>query len=144
MGSEQGRQKRGEQHQVTPSAPPTVASGAPGATRSCPHCRSTILESSVRCPKCQHHLRFDPGAAERANQGTSALSVEATIKHPDGEEPWEYSVLLIVRNEKGEEVSRQVMGVGALTSGDLRSFALSVDITKRKTGTVAASPRNTR
>jgi hypothetical protein len=129
---------------MSPTSPPAVAPGAPGATRSCPHCRATILESSVRCPKCQHHLRFDPGAAERANQGTSALAVEATIKHPEGEEPWEYSVLLIVRNEKGEEVSRQVMGVGALTSGDLRSFALSVDITKRKTGTVAPNARKLR
>ncbi len=129
---------------MSPPPPPALAPGAPGATRSCPHCRSTILESSVRCPKCQHHLRFDPGATERANQGTSALAVEATIKHPEGEEPWEYSVLLIVRNEKGEEVSRQIMGVGALTSGDLRSFALSVDVTKRKTGAVAPNPRKTR
>ena len=35
-----------------------VAQGS-GATRTCPHCRATILESAIVCPGCRHHLRFD-------------------------------------------------------------------------------------
>ena len=30
----------------------TVRPGEPGATRQCPHCRETILESAVVCPSC--------------------------------------------------------------------------------------------
>ena len=30
-----------------------------GKTRSCPHCRATILESAAVCPACRHHLRFE-------------------------------------------------------------------------------------
>ncbi|HSC22526.1 MAG TPA: hypothetical protein VLG08_02335, partial [Casimicrobiaceae bacterium] len=35
--------------------------GTPGATRACPHCRETILESAVVCPGCKHYLRFGAG-----------------------------------------------------------------------------------
>jgi hypothetical protein len=37
-------------------------------------------------------------------------------------------VVLTVRNERGEEVSRQVAGVGAIGSGEKRTFSLSVDV----------------
>jgi len=32
---------------------------AAGKTRTCPHCKATILESLSICPGCLHHLRFD-------------------------------------------------------------------------------------
>ena len=102
--------------------------GVPGATRTCPHCRTTILESASVCPACRHHLRFEPGAATRAQPTSSPLRVEGTIRHPDKGEPWEYSVVLSIRNERGEEVARQVVGVGALRPSEERTFTLAVEI----------------
>jgi hypothetical protein len=101
---------------------------APGATRVCPHCRATILESAAVCPACKHHLRFEPGAAQRAAPSFSPLRVDGTIRHPPVGEAWEYSVTLTVRNERGEEVSRQVMGVGSLGPTESRSFSLAVEV----------------
>ncbi|HEX4936087.1 MAG TPA: hypothetical protein VFV33_23060, partial [Gemmatimonadaceae bacterium] len=86
-----------------------VRESVAGATRQCPHCRATILERAVRCPKCQHHLRFDPGAAARAQRTSTPLRVEGVLRHAEGGEAREYSVLLTIRNERGEEVARQVM-----------------------------------
>ena len=100
----------------------------PGATRTCPHCRARILESASVCPGCRHHLRFDPGAATRALPTFSALHVDGTIRHPAVGEPWEYSVVVSVRNAKGEELSRHVVGIGALHPHDERTFTLSVDV----------------
>ena len=107
----------------------TTRPGVAGATRTCPHCRTTILESASICPACRHHLRFEPGAAARAQSTTvSPLRVEGTIRHPEGGEAWEYSVLLTIRNDRGEEIARQVVGVGALQPGDGRTFTLAVEI----------------
>ncbi len=102
--------------------------GVAGATRTCPHCRTTILDSASICPACRHHLRFEPGAAPRAQPGVSPLRVEGTIRHPQGGDAWEYSVLLTIRNDRGEEIARQVVGVGALQPGDGRTFTLAVEI----------------
>ena len=103
-----------------------------GKTRICPHCKSTILESASVCPACQHHLRFDPKAiAERRAQATfSALRVEGAFRHPAEGEAWEYSVVVSVRNDRGEEVARKVVGVGALNANEGRSIMLSVDVYK--------------
>src|ERR1700680_26961 len=99
-----------------------------GKTRTCPHCKATILESLSICPGCLHHLRFDQEAAKRQVAATSALRVEAMIRHPPLEEPWEYFVVISVRNDRGEEVTRQVVGVGALQSADKRTCALSAEV----------------
>ncbi|HEX3928643.1 MAG TPA: hypothetical protein VHW65_11675 [Gemmatimonadales bacterium] len=104
-------------------------SAVAGATRTCPHCRATILESAAVCPACRHHLRFEPGAAQRAEAAFSPLKVEGSIRHPDGGEAWEYSVLLTIRNARGEEIARQVVGVGALQPAEERTFTFSVDVT---------------
>ena len=101
-----------------------------GKTRVCPHCKSTILESSSVCPACQHHLRFDPKAIveRRLQPAFSALRVEGGFKHPAGGEPWEYSVVISIRNDRGEEVTRKVVGVGALQPNEARTVTLSVDV----------------
>lgn len=104
--------------------------GVPGATRTCPHCRATILESAAVCPGCKHHLRFEPGAAQRAAPGFSALQVEGTIHHPAAGEAWEYSMVVTIRNDRGEEVARQIIGVGALQPEEARTFTLAVEISK--------------
>jgi hypothetical protein len=103
-----------------------------GKTRICPHCKSTILESASVCPACQHHLRFDPKAiAERRMQATfSALRVEGAFRHPAEGDAWEYSIVVSVRNDRGEEVARKVVGVGALNANEGRSIMLSVDVYK--------------
>ena len=99
-----------------------------GKTRTCPHCKATILESLSICPGCLHHLRFDQEAAKRQVAATSALRVEGVIRHPPLEEPWEYFVVISVRNDRGEELTRQVVSVGALQSTEKRTFTLSVDM----------------
>ena len=100
----------------------------PGKTRICPHCKATILESLSICPGCLHHLRFDSEAAKRQVAATSALRVEGLIRHPPLEEPWEYFVTIAIRNDRGEEVSRQVVNVGALQGAEKRTFTLSVEM----------------
>jgi hypothetical protein len=106
--------------------------GTPGKTRLCPHCKTTILESASVCPGCQHHLRFDPNlSAEKRAQATfSALRVEGAFRNPEGADSWEYSVVVSVRNDRGEEVARKVVGVGALDPRESRSVSLSVDVFK--------------
>jgi hypothetical protein len=99
----------------------------PGKTRTCPHCKATILESAMVCPGCQHHLRFDP-AAQRMLPAATPLKVEGTLKHPPGGDVWEYSIVLAVRNGRGEEITRQVVGVGALAPEEIRSFSLAVEL----------------
>lgn len=106
----------------------SVRQGAPGATRTCPHCRVTILESASVCPSCRHHLRFDPGSARQALPSFSPLMVEGTIRHPPVGMPWEYSVAVSIRNDRGEEVARKVVGVGALNPDEARTFTLTVEV----------------
>jgi len=106
----------------------STRTGIAGATRTCPHCRTVILESSIVCPSCRHHLRFDPAAAKAPAQTETALAIEGTIRHPAGAEPWEYAVVVAIRNDRGEEVARQVVGVGALQPAEERTFSLAVEV----------------
>ena len=96
---------------------------ASGKTRVCPHCKATILESASVCPGCQHHLRFDPKSiVDRRAQR------EGDFRNPEGVESWEYSVVVSIRNERGEEVARKVVGVCALAPSESRTVTLSVDV----------------
>ena len=110
--------------------PGRTSPGTAGRTRSCPHCKATILESEAVCPQCRHHLRFGAAAAaaQAPAEGFSALRVEGSLEHPPRGGDWEYSVVLTIRNERGEELSRQVVGVGAMRPAESRSFSLSVDV----------------
>lgn len=108
----------------------TTRQGVPGTTRTCPHCRTTILDSASVCPSCRHHLRFDPSAKAKAAASSSPLLVEGIIRHPPDGEPWEYSVTVSIRNDRGEEVARQVVGVGALLPNEERTFTLAVEVFK--------------
>ena len=102
--------------------------GTVGRTRVCPHCKATILESAPICPQCRHHLRFVGAEALPKPEGFSALRVEGTVQHPERGGDWEYSVVLSIRNERGEEISRQVVGVGALRPTEARTFTLAVEV----------------
>lgn len=102
--------------------------GAAGATRTCPHCKTTILESAAICPSCRHYLRFDSATEHSAAPATTALQVEGMIRHPSDGGAWEYSVVLTIRDDEGTEVARQVVGVGAMHPGDERTFSLAVEV----------------
>src|SRR5690606_38692574 len=105
--------------------------GSAGATRPCPHCKATILESSAVCPACRGHLRFDSAAAGRdARPATTSLKVEGVLRQPADGNATEYSMLLSIRNERGEEVARHLVGVGAMRPGESRTFTLSVETTE--------------
>ena len=115
----------------------------PGKTRACPHCKATILESLSICPGCLHHLRFDQEAAKRQVAAASALRVEGVIQHPSREETWEYFVVIAVRNDRGEEVTRQVVAVGALHGTEKRTFTLSVEVMPPQAPATPAAPPRT-
>lgn len=112
----------------------------PGKTRTCPHCKATILETHSICPGCHHHLRFDSQAARRQLEARSALRVEGTIRHTEPGEACEYCIVLCVRNERGEEIARQVVSVGALAPAEQRNFSLSVDLLPAETQRTAPPP----
>ena len=100
----------------------------PGQVRTCPLCRATILESASVCPGCRHHLRFDANVGPHAWVSFSPLTVEGTIRHSANGGAWEYSVVLAILDEEGEEIARQVVGVGAVKPAEQRTFALSVEV----------------
>jgi hypothetical protein len=106
----------------------SVRPGSPGATRECPHCRETILESAGVCPACRHYLRFDAGAdVSQAPPALTPLRIEGSIRHPADGEPWEYTVVVSIRNDRGDEIARKLIGVGAMNPNEQRTFTLSVE-----------------
>lgn len=108
----------------------TTRPGTPGATRTCPHCSETILESAAVCPACRHHVRFDatrPSTESHADALTP-LRVEGQVCGPQGSAVWEYSMVLSIRDENGKEIARRLVGVGALEPGEHRTFTLNVEM----------------
>ena len=103
-----------------------VRPGTAGATRNCPHCKATILESASVCPACRGHLRFEAGPVQNALE--TPLLVEGTIRQAAADGTAEYSVVLSIRNERGEVITRQVVGVGAIKPDEQRTFTLAVEM----------------
>ena len=100
-----------------------------GATRVCPHCKATVLQSANICPGCQHHLRFNTvGNAEPQAQAVSAMRIEGSIHHPVRDEQCEYCVVIAISNERGEKIARHVVGVGALQPGEKHKYSFSVEL----------------
>lgn len=106
----------------------SARAGTPGATRVCPHCKAIVLETATVCPGCRHHLRFSSSDALAPAEGYSAFNIEGTIAHKHPGEHCEYCIVLDIRNERGEQVIRQVVGVGALHPGELRRLNLAVEM----------------
>ena len=108
-----------------------MSSRPAGRTRSCPHCRTTILESAAVCPACRHHLRFEARRADaEAPPAEVALAIEGTFSRPVGQEPLEYSVVVVIRDGRGAELARKVVGVGSLAPGEQRAVSLSVEVSR--------------
>jgi len=106
-----------------------VRPGNLGATRVCPHCKATVLQSASICPGCHHHLRFNSGnGAEPESKGVPAMRIEGSIHHPVPNEQCEYCVVISITNERGEKVARHVVGVGALQAGERHKYTFSVDL----------------
>jgi hypothetical protein len=113
-----------------------IRPGIPGATRACPHCKETILESAAVCPQCKHHVRFagagGAGAALEPGETLTALKIEGSIRQPNDVAAWEYSVVVSIKNEQGKEIARKLIGVGAMAPDELRTFNLSVEVVPRQ------------
>ena len=101
--------------------------GAPGTARTCPHCKATILDSASTCPACRHHLRFE-SALTADGVPSTALRIEGTIRQPGAAGAGEYSIVLAITDGRGKELSRQVIGVGALRPDDERTVSLSIEV----------------
>jgi len=102
-----------------------------GKTRICPHCKATILDSANVCPACRHHLRFGPSAERDAVKSLSAFRVEGTFRQTVEAKACEYSVVISIRDSRGQEIKRQVIDVGAMEPDEQRAFELSVEVSTR-------------
>jgi hypothetical protein len=109
---------------MTTARPPVA-----GRTRSCPHCKATILESASICPGCRHHLRFNPVGQLAAAPAASVFRVEGVIENADAA-ACEYEVVVAVSDARGEEIARKVVNVGALAPGERRACVVSIDVFK--------------
>jgi hypothetical protein len=78
--------------------------------------------------KISSAVRSRPIVEARAQATFSALRVEGAFRNPKGADSWEYSVVVSIRNDRGEEVDRKVVGVGALDPNESRTVTLSVDV----------------
>jgi hypothetical protein len=100
-----------------------------------------ILESAAVCPACKHHVRFEPGAQGAASAtGHTPLSIEGSFRNPADDVAWEYSVVVTIRDDKGKEIARKLIGVGALRPDEQRSFSLSVEMAPGKSKNAPARP----
>ena len=100
-----------------------------GKTRSCPHCRATILESAAVCPACRHHLRFENRRGEQEQPASEvALKVSGQFARETASGPGEYHVVVVIRDAAWAELARKVIGVGGLAPGEERKVELTVEI----------------
>jgi hypothetical protein len=106
--------------------------GTPGATRPCPHCRETILESANVCPACRHYVRYVGGTETPEAPALTPLRIEGSIRHPADGEPWEYTVVVSIRNDRGQETARKLIGVGAMNPNEQCTFTVSVEATSAR------------
>jgi hypothetical protein len=79
------------------------------------------------CPACRHHLRYGASAEAPPAPALTPLSIEGNIRHPPDAEPWEYTVVVSIRDDLGVEIARKLIDVGAITANEQRSFTLTVE-----------------
>ena len=120
----------------------TPRPGLPGATRSCPHCKETLLESAAVCPACRHHVRFDAEPVAADTSIPSPLRIEGSIRQPADVSSWEYTVVVTIKDDRGQEIARKLIGVGAMSPNEMRTFALSVEVVPSKGKTKGKSTRH--
>ena len=99
------------------------------STRTCPHCKATILASASVCPGCKGHLRFDKAGTAKPK---AEWLVEGTFATERPNQELEYCILVSVRNESNEEIARHVVNVGTLQGDEKRTFTLSIETNEGK------------
>ena len=117
-----------------------------GEVWNCPHCRERILRSAPTCPACRRHLRFDAVTSARPvlRPTVCPLNVEGTIRHPGNAALSEYSVIIEVREDRGELIARRIVNVGALQPGQARRITLRVEMQAPEPSASPAAPANAR
>jgi hypothetical protein len=75
---------------------------------------------------------IDHGAEEPQAPALTPLRIEGSIRHPADGEPWEYTVVVSIRNDRGEEIAHKLVGVGAMNPNEHRTFTLSVEAVSTK------------
>ncbi|MGE5667912.1 MAG: hypothetical protein ACM338_06925, partial [Betaproteobacteria bacterium] len=78
-------------------------------------------------PSCRHYLRFDARSDASPEPALTPLRIEGSIRHPPGGDPWEYTVAVSIRNDRGEEIAHKLVGVGGMNANEERSFVLTVE-----------------
>ena len=102
---------------------------AVGEARTCPHCKGTILKSSISCPLCHHVIKFVPGGVSPGlTSSRCPLRVEGTIRHVGDGAALEYCIFMEVHDGAGKLLSRQAVGVGAVPHAEKRVFSLRVEL----------------
>jgi len=84
------------------------------------------------CPACGHYLRYGARAETLPEPAVTPLRIEGCIRHPADGEPWEYTVVVSIWNDRGEEIARKLIGVGAMNPDEQRTFTLSVEAVTAK------------
>jgi hypothetical protein len=116
-----------------------------GEAWNCPHCGERILRSAVTCPACRRHLRLDAVTTARPVRPTLCpLGVDGTIRHPGDAAPWEYSVVIEVRDDRGELIARRIVSVGALQPGQTRRVTLRIEMQAPEPSAAPAAPASAR
>ncbi len=80
------------------------------------------------CPACRHKLRFSDTTGAVEASASIPLRVEGSFRNPVDNGAWEYSMVLTIRNERGEEIARKLVGVGAMKPDEQRTFTLCVEM----------------
>ena len=60
------------------------------------------------------------------------LRIEGSIRHPRRWRTREYTVVVSIRNDRGEEIAHKLVGVGAMNPNEQRTFTLSVEAVSAK------------
>ena len=60
--------------------------------------------------------------------GQVALKVAGKVSRQATDGPGEYAVVVVIRDARGAELARKVIGVGGLAAGDERQVELTVEI----------------
>jgi hypothetical protein len=77
-------------------------------------------------------LQFVGGAAASEAATITPLRIEGSIRNPADGGPWEYCVVVAIRNDRGVEIARKLIGVGAMNPDEQRTFTLAVEVVPAK------------
>jgi hypothetical protein len=77
-------------------------------------------------------LQFVAGAAAPDVATITPLRIEGSIRNPADGGPWEYTMVVSIKNDRGEEIARKLIGVGAMNPDEQRTFTLAVEVVPAK------------